>query len=36
MEKNYIKWLRSKVGHEKVMLIFTGGIVYDKTGKIIL
>lgn len=36
MEKNYIKWLRSKVGHEKVMLIFAGGIVYDKTGKILL
>ena len=27
-EKNYIKWLRNKVGHEKIILNFAGGSLY--------
>ena len=23
--KNYIQWIRSKVGHEKIILVFAGG-----------
>ena len=34
--KNYVRWLRSKVGHEKVIMIFSGGFIYDKDGKVLL
>ena len=34
--KNYIRWLRSKVGHEKIILVFSGGCVFDKDGKVLL
>ena len=34
--KNYIRWLRSKVGHEKVILVFAGGCVFDEEGKVLL
>lgn len=34
--KNYIGWLRSKVGHEKVILVFAGGFVFDQEGKVLL
>ena len=34
--KDYIRWLRSKVGHEKVILIFAGGCVFDDEGKVLL
>ena len=30
MEKNYIKWIRSKVGHDKIFLNFVGGCI-DET-----
>lgn len=33
---DYIRFLRSKVGQEKVMLNFAGGIVFDKEGRILL
>lgn len=33
---NYIKWLRSKVGHEKVIMLFAGGCVFDQEGKVLL
>lgn len=36
MSKDYIKWLRSKVGHEKVILVFAGGCVFDRDGKVLL
>lgn len=32
----YIRFLRTKVGQEKVMLNFAGGIVFDKEGLILL
>ena len=28
-EKNYIKWLRNKVGHEKIILNFAGGCIFN-------
>ncbi len=34
--KNYIKWIRSKVGDEKIILVFSGGCVFDKDGKVLL
>ena len=34
--KDYIKWIRSKVGHEKIILVFSGGCVFDKDGKVLL
>ncbi|HAZ38910.1 MAG TPA: NTP pyrophosphohydrolase [Exiguobacterium sp.] len=33
---DYIRFLRSKVGQEKVMLNFAGGIVFDEEGRILL
>ena len=33
---DYIKWLRSKVRHEKVILVYFGGIVLDEEGKDLL
>ena len=34
--KNYIKWIRSKVGHEKIILVFAGACVLDKEGRVLL
>lgn len=34
--KDYIKWIRSKVGQEKVILVFTGGCVFDERGRVLL
>lgn len=34
--KNYIKWLRTKVGHEKILLNFVGGILVNKQQEILL
>lgn len=36
MERNYIKWLRSKVGHEKIILVFAGGCLFDEQGRVLL
>ena len=36
MVKDYIKWIRSKVGQEKVILVFTGGCVFDERGRVLL
>lgn len=36
MEKDYISWLRSKVGHEKVILVFAGGCLFDENGRVLL
>lgn len=33
---NYISWIRSKVGHEKVILVFAGGCLFDEDGKVLL
>ncbi len=34
--KNYIQWIRSKVGHEKVILIFAGGCIFNDNGDVLL
>lgn len=34
--KDYVRWLRSKVGHEKIILVFAGGCVFDTDGKVLL
>lgn len=34
--KEYIRWIRSKVGHEKIILVFSGGCVFDNNGKVLL
>ena len=34
--KDYIRWIRSKVGHEKIILVFAGGCVFDTDGKVLL
>ena len=33
---DYIKYIRSKVGHEKIILVFSGGCLFDKDGKVLL
>lgn len=34
--KDYIHWLRSKVGHEKVILVFAGGCIFNDKGEVLL
>lgn len=34
--KNYIQWIRSKVGHEKIILIFSGGCIFNDKGEVLL
>lgn len=34
--KDYIKWLRTKVGHEKILLNFVGGILVNDQQEILL
>lgn len=33
---NYIQWIRSKVGHEKIILVFAGGCIRNEKGEILL
>ena len=33
---DYISWIRSKVGHEKIILVFAGGCLFDDAGKVLL
>ncbi len=35
-QKNYIKWIRSKVGHEKIILVFAGGCIFNEKGQVLL
>ena len=28
--KNYIRWIRSKVGHDKIILVFAGGCIFNE------
>lgn len=34
--KDYIRWLRSKVGHEKIILVFAGGCLFDEEDRVLL
>ncbi|MGT2933279.1 NUDIX hydrolase [Streptococcus catagoni] len=36
MPEDYISYIRSKVGHDKIILNFAGGILTDKQGRILL
>ena len=35
-KKNYIRWLREKVGHEKVILLFSGGCLLNEECQVLL
>lgn len=34
--QNYIQWIRSKVGHEKIILVFAGGCIFNEKGEVLL
>lgn len=34
--KDYIRWIRSKVGQEKVILVFAGGCIFNDKGEVLL
>ncbi len=34
--QNYIQWLRSKVGHAKIILIFAGGCIFNEKKEVLL
>ena len=34
--QNYIQWIRSKVGHEKIILSFAGGCIFNEKGDVLL
>ena len=36
MTKDYIKWIRSKVGHDTIFLNFVGGVIWDQKGHVLL
>ena len=36
MNQDYISFIRSKVGHDKVLLTFAGGILSDDEGRVLL
>lgn len=35
-QRNYIKWIRSLVGHEKIILTFAGGCIFNEKGEVLL
>lgn len=36
MKKNYIKWIRSKVGHAPIFANHAAAVIFDKNGRILL
>ncbi|MBP2622893.1 NUDIX hydrolase [Streptococcus oricebi] len=36
MTQDYISYIRSKVGHDKIILTFAGGILTDEKGRVLL
>ncbi len=34
--QDYIKWIRSKAGHGKIILIFAGGCIFNDLGEVLL
>ena len=34
--KDYIRWIRSKVGHDKIILTFAGGRIFNENGEVLL
>ena len=35
-QKNYIQWIRSKVEHDKIILVFAGGCIFNEKGEVLL
>ena len=35
-QHNYIQWIRDKVGHEKIILTFAGGCIFNEKGEVLL
>ena len=35
-KKSYIRWIREKVGHEKIMLVFSGGCLLNEKRQVLL
>ncbi len=35
-EKNYIQWIRKRVGHDKIILVHAGGCVFNDKGEVLL
>lgn len=33
---NYIQWIRSKVGHKKIIMAFAGGCIFNEKGEVLL
>jgi len=33
---NYIEWIRSKVGHDRIILVFAGGYIRNEKGELLL
>ena len=35
-KKDYIKWIRGKVGHEKIIIVYAGGCIFNEKGEVLL
>lgn len=35
-QRDYIRWIRRKVGHEKIILNFAGGCIFNEKGEVLL
>ena len=35
-KKDYIKWIRGKVGHEKIIIVYAGGCIFNENGEVLL
>ncbi len=35
-KKDYIKRIRSKVGHEKIIIVYAGGCIFNENGEVLL
>ena len=35
-QKNYIKWIRRRVGHNKIILVCAGGCIFNEQGEVLL
>lgn len=35
-KKDYIKWIRGKVGHEKIVIVYAGGCIFNESGEVLL
>ena len=35
-KKDYINWIRGKVGHEKIIIVYAGGCIFNENGEVLL